>query len=47
MSKTGLEALACGLQMLNHELKYVKGLPQEHRSEFAAKSVMDIYHSVA
>jgi len=47
MSKTGLEALACGLQVLNHELKYVKGLPQEHRSEFAAKSVMDIYHSVA
>ena len=47
MSKTGLEALACGLTVLNHKLNYVKGLPRDHRPEVAAKSIMDIYHSVA
>jgi Glycosyltransferase Family 4 len=47
MSKTGLEALACGLRVLNHQLKKIEGFPQEHRPEVAAKNVMDVYSSVA
>jgi glycosyltransferase involved in cell wall biosynthesis len=30
LSKTALEALACGLSVLDHELKYVRSLPEEH-----------------
>ena len=45
MSKTGLEALACGLQVLNHELKYVKGLPEEHKPEVVASKMLDIYNA--
>jgi len=43
MSKTGLESLACGLRVLNHELKYVEGLPEEHRPEVVAGRVLDFY----
>jgi glycosyltransferase involved in cell wall biosynthesis len=43
MSKTGLESLACGLRVLNHELKYVEGLPEEHKPEVVASRVLDIY----
>lgn len=47
MSKTGLESLACGLSVLNHELKYVEGLPEEHRSEVAAGKVLGIYDTIS
>jgi hypothetical protein len=30
LSKTGLEALACGLKVLDHKLKYCEGLPAQH-----------------
>lgn len=30
LSKTALEALACGLKVLDYQLKYRQGLPQEH-----------------
>jgi glycosyltransferase involved in cell wall biosynthesis len=43
LSKTGLESLACGLRVLNHELKYVEGLPEEHKPEVVAARVLDIY----
>ncbi|MCI0558425.1 MAG: hypothetical protein MN733_08010, partial [Nitrososphaera sp.] len=45
-SKTGLEALACGLKVLNHELKYVEGLPKQHRPEIVASKLLDIYSSL-
>lgn len=47
MSKTGLESLACGLQVLDYQLKYVKGLPKENSPEVAACRVMDVYNSIA
>jgi glycosyltransferase involved in cell wall biosynthesis len=30
LSKTGLEALACGLRVLNYKLEYMNNLPSEH-----------------
>ncbi|MGZ5511608.1 MAG: hypothetical protein ACXWFC_14210 [Nitrososphaeraceae archaeon] len=30
--KTALESLSCGLKVLNHELKYIDKLPEEHHS---------------
>jgi hypothetical protein len=47
MSKTGLESLACGLSVLNHELKYLQGLPEEHRPEVAAGKMLGIYEAIA
>jgi hypothetical protein len=47
MSKTGLESLACGLQVLDYQLKYAKGLPKENSPEVAAGRVMDVYNSIA
>ena len=46
MSKTGLESLACGLQVLNHELNYIEGLPEEHKPEVVAGKIMDIYRAI-
>jgi glycosyltransferase involved in cell wall biosynthesis len=43
LSKTGLESLACGLSVLDHELKYVEGLQDEHRPEAVANRMLDIY----
>ncbi len=45
MSKTGLESLACGLSVINHELKYLQGLPQEHKPEIAAGKMLGIYEA--
>jgi glycosyltransferase involved in cell wall biosynthesis len=45
MSKTGLESLACGLSVLDHELKYVEGLPEEHKPEVVANRMIDIYRA--
>jgi hypothetical protein len=43
-SKTALECLACGLQVLDHSLKYSRDLPDEHRPETVASKVLEIYH---
>ena len=47
MSKTGLESLACGVSVLDHELRYAKGLPEEHRPEAVAGKVLGIYDTIA
>jgi glycosyl transferase family 4 len=47
MSKTGLESLACGLSVLNHELKSVERLPEKHKPEVVANKMHDMYHAVA
>ncbi len=47
MSKTGLESLACGLSVLDHELRYAKGLPEEHRPDVAAGKVLGIYDTIS
>ena len=44
-SKTGLEALACGLKVLNYQLKYHQGLPPEHNPTSVVARLMKIYSS--
>lgn len=43
MSKTGLESLACGLEVVNWELKTLKGLPVECEPLNVAKQVIELY----
>ena len=47
ISKTGLESLACGLSVIDHGLRHIKGLPEKHRPEAVADKVLGIYHSLA
>ncbi|HXG07539.1 MAG TPA: glycosyltransferase [Nitrososphaera sp.] len=47
MSKTGLESLACGLTVLNYELKLLHGLPKDHFPEVVASKLLGIYESIA
>jgi hypothetical protein len=46
LSKTGLESLAYGLEVLNHKLEYVRELPKEHRPEAVADNVLGLYASI-
>jgi hypothetical protein len=43
LSKTALEALACGLRVLNYNLEYVSSLPAEHCPEKVATRLSSIY----
>lgn len=43
-SKTGREALACGLSVLNYEGKIVKGLPDEYTPEYMIETLTSIYN---
>jgi hypothetical protein len=43
LSKTALEALACGLRVLNYNLEYVNSLPAEHCPENVATRLSFIY----
>lgn len=45
MSRTGLEALACGLKVFNHELRIVERLPDEHYAIYVAKEALQHYES--
>jgi glycosyltransferase involved in cell wall biosynthesis len=45
-SKTALESLACGLQVLNYQLKYTKKLPYEHEAINVVNNLFSIYLSV-
>ena len=42
-SKTALECLACGLQVLNHRLEIMELFPEENRPEKIAAQILDIY----
>jgi hypothetical protein len=42
-SKTAIECLACGLQVLNHRLEIMEHFPEEHRPEKLAAQILDIY----
>lgn len=42
-SKTGREALACGLEVLNYKGEIVKGLPEEYTPEFMVNKLIRIY----
>jgi hypothetical protein len=43
LSKTALEALACGLKVLDYQLKYRQGLPREHDPINVISSLSTIY----
>jgi hypothetical protein len=43
LSKTALEALACGLRVLDYDLEYVDSLPSEHRPTNVIKTLSSIY----
>lgn len=43
LSKTGLEALACGLKVLNYRLEYRQGLPVEHDPTKVVSILSNIY----
>ena len=45
-SKTALESLACGLQVLNYQLKYTKKLPHEHEAINVVNNLFSLYLSV-
>ena len=43
LSSTGLQSLACGLTVLNYDLKYMTSLPPEHRAEKVTSRLISIY----
>jgi hypothetical protein len=45
LSKTALEALACGLRVLNYNLEYVDNLPSEHCPTNVVTTLSSIYSS--
>ncbi|HKZ61488.1 MAG TPA: hypothetical protein VJZ68_03600 [Nitrososphaera sp.] len=47
LSKTALEALACGLDVLDYQLKYHKGLPSEHDPVNVVSRLSSIYLKAA
>lgn len=46
LSKTALEALACGLKVIRWDDKVVDSLPEEHRQENVVKHLKEIYMQV-
>jgi hypothetical protein len=46
LSKTALEALACGLKVLRHDLKYIHGLPKINEPEKAAYRSLEVYNKI-
>ena len=46
LSNTGRQALAKGLKVLNYELKYLTGLPPEHRPENVVANLEKIYAAI-
>ena len=45
-SKTALESLASGLEVLNYQLKYTKKLPYQHEAPTVVKNLFNIYLSI-
>jgi len=43
MSKTGLEALSCGLEVINWELKSINEFPKEHNPYNVSEKMLKIY----
>ncbi len=43
LSKTALEALACGLDVLDYQLKFSNGLPKEHYPSSVVSSLSKVY----
>jgi len=46
MSKTGLEALACGCKVINYHGEIVDRLPDEHKPEHVVSELMETYDKI-
>jgi glycosyltransferase involved in cell wall biosynthesis len=46
LSKTALEALACGCKVITYNKSIVEGLPYEHKPQVITKRLFDIYSSL-
>ena len=46
LSKTALESLACGLEVLNYQLKYIKQLSPEHEPNNVVNKLFNIYSDI-
>jgi len=46
LSKTALEALACGLKVVRWDGEIVEGLPEEHRPENVIRRLIEVYSSI-
>ncbi len=46
LSKTALEALACGLKVIKWNGEIIENLPPEHKPEFVVRQVKKIYESL-
>ena len=46
LSKTGLESLACGLQVLNYKLEYIDKLPEKHHPINVVNQLQNIYNKI-
>ena len=46
LSKTALESLACGLQVLNYKLEYLEKLPQIHNPINVVNQLESIYNKI-
>ena len=45
-SKTALESLACGLSVIDHDLKTIHGLPEHHNPNNVVKKLEGIYEEI-
>lgn len=46
LSKTALESLACGLKVIDHNLKYIHGLPAKHNPMNVVDNLNKIYKEI-
>jgi len=46
LSKIGLEALACGLKVIDRDGELIHGLPLEHKSENVVKRIYEVYKNM-
>jgi glycosyltransferase involved in cell wall biosynthesis len=46
LSKTALEALACGLKVVRWDGEVVEGLPEEHKPENVIRRLIEVYNSI-
>lgn len=46
LSKTGLEALSCGLRVLNYKKEWIEGLPDPHEPDNVVRQLDQLYSSL-
>jgi len=46
LSKTALEALACGLKVIRWDEKILQGLPEQHKPEYVVRKLVKLYQTI-